>query len=81
MLGWTGHVLRVDLTRKRFSRETFDEPFAHKWLGGRGFALKTLSDELEPGIDPLGPENKFIVALGPNASIAAPNMDKTVVTE
>jgi len=79
MFGWTGNVLRVDLTRKRFSRETFDEPFAHTWLGGRGFALKTLWDELEPGIDPLGPENKFIVALGPIAGIAAPNTGKTVV--
>ncbi len=79
MFGWTGNILRVDLTAKSFKVETFDEEFAHKWVGGRGFALKTLWDELESGIDPLGPENKFIVALGPIAGIPAPNTGKTVV--
>ncbi|MDR7542704.1 MAG: aldehyde ferredoxin oxidoreductase family protein [Armatimonadota bacterium] len=79
MFGWTGNILRVDLTHKTFRRETFDEAFAHKWIGGRGFAVKTLWDELEPGIDPLGPKNKFVVALGPIAGIAAPNTGKTVV--
>ncbi len=79
MYGWTGNILRVDLTTKTFRREAFSEEFAHTWVGGRGFALKALWDELEPGIDPLGPKNKFIVALGPIAGIPAPNTGKTVV--
>ena len=79
MNGWTGNILRVDLTTKTFRKETFSEEFAKKWVGGRGFALKILWDELKPGIDPLGPENKFIVALGPIAGIPAPNTGKAVV--
>jgi aldehyde:ferredoxin oxidoreductase len=79
MNGWTGHFLRVNLTEKTFKKESFSEDFARKWIGGRGFAVKILYDELAPGIDPLGPDNKFIVALGPIAGIPAPNTGKAVV--
>ena len=79
MNGWTGQILRVNLSTKTFKKETFGEEFAQKWIGGRGFAVKILYDELKPGIDPLGPDNKFIVALGPIAGIPAPNTGKTVV--
>jgi len=79
MNGWTGQILRVNLTAKTFRVETFTEEFAHKWIGGRGFAAKILYDELKPGIDPLGPDNKFIVAVGPIAGIPAPNTGKAVV--
>jgi aldehyde:ferredoxin oxidoreductase len=79
MKGWTGQILRIDLTERTFRTESFSEEFAHTWIGGRGFAAKILYDELAPGIDPLGPENKFIVALGPIAGIPAPNTGKAVV--
>src|SRR5512136_834032 len=79
MNGWTGQILRVNLTTKTHRTETFGEDFARKWVGGRGFAVKILYDELAPGIDPLGPDNKFIVALGPIAGIPAPNTGKAVV--
>jgi aldehyde:ferredoxin oxidoreductase len=52
MNGWTGQILRVNLTAKTFKKESFSEEFAAKWVGGRGFAVKILYDELKPGIDP-----------------------------
>ena len=79
MKGWTGNILRVNLTNRTFKKESFTEEFAKTWVGGRGFAAKILFDELKPGIDPLGPENKLIVALGPIAGIPAPNTGKAVV--
>jgi len=79
MLGWTGHILRVNLTTRTHEKESFTEEFARTWVGGRGFAAKILFDELAPGIDPLGPENKLIVALGPISGIPAPNTGKAVV--
>ncbi len=79
MKGWTGYILRVNLTDKTWKKESFTEEFAKKWVGGRGFASKILFDELKPGIDPLGPENKLVVALGPIAGIPAPNTGKVVV--
>ncbi|MCX5789294.1 MAG: aldehyde ferredoxin oxidoreductase family protein [Elusimicrobia bacterium] len=79
MKGWTGYILRIDLSKKTFKKESFTEEFARKWVGGRGFAVKLLWDELKPGIDPLGPENKLIVAVGPLAGATVPNAGKTVV--
>ncbi|RLE01319.1 MAG: aldehyde ferredoxin oxidoreductase, partial [Candidatus Aminicenantes bacterium] len=79
MYGWTGKILRINLSSKTYRQETYSEEFAHKWVGGRGFAVKILWDELKPGIDPLGPDNKLIVAVGPIAGIPAPNTGKTVV--
>ena len=79
MHGWMGQILRVDLTTRTWRREAFTEEFAHAWIGGRGFAVKILYDELRPGIDPLGPENKLVVAVGPISGISAPNTGKTVV--
>lgn len=79
MFGWTGKILRVNLSTKTHKEENYSEEFAHKWVGGRGFAVKILYDELKPGIDPLGPDNKLIVAVGPIAGIPAPNTGKTVV--
>jgi aldehyde:ferredoxin oxidoreductase len=79
MLGWNGYILRVNLTTRTHEKEAFTEEFARTWVGGRGFAAKILFDELLPGIDPLGPENKLVVALGPISGIAAPNTGKAVV--
>lgn len=79
MKGWTGYILRVNLTDKTWKKEAFTEEFATTWVGGRGFAAKILFDELRPGIDPLGPENKLVVALGPISGIPAPNTGKAVV--
>ncbi len=79
MNGWTGQILRVNLTDGTHRVETFSEDFANTWIGGRGFAAKILYDELAPGIDPLGPDNKLIVAVGPISGIPAPNTGKTIV--
>ena len=79
MDGWTGQSLRVNLTSRTSRIETFSEEFANTWIGGRGFAVKILYDELAPGIDPLGPDNKLVVAVGPISGIPAPNTGKTIV--
>ncbi len=79
MKGWTGKYLRINLSKKQIKKEEYDLEFAHKWVGGRGFAIKILWDELKPGIDPLGPENKLIVALGTLSGLTAPTSAKAVV--
>ena len=65
MNGWTGHILRVNLTTKTFKKEPFSEEFARKWVGGRGFAVKILYDELKPGDRPPRPREQ--VHRGPGA--------------
>jgi aldehyde:ferredoxin oxidoreductase len=39
--------------------------WAQKYLGQRGLATKYLTEEIDPKVDPLSPENKMIMATGP----------------
>lgn len=71
--------MRVNLTRQKASPQTYDAETAEKFLGGRGFAAKILWDELKPGINPLSPENRLILAAGPLTGFALPSSGKLVV--
>jgi aldehyde:ferredoxin oxidoreductase len=63
--GYNGKVLRVNLTNGKCSIEEPSEDYYKRYVGGRGFIIHTLLTELQRGIDPLGPDNKLIFALGP----------------
>jgi len=67
--GYMGRILRVNLSTKGITTEPLQEEIARKFIGGKGLAAKILFDELKPGIDPLGPENKLVVADGPMGAI------------
>jgi aldehyde:ferredoxin oxidoreductase len=73
--GWTGTVLRVDLTSGKISKEPLNEQWAREFVGGRGVAARYLFEECDPQVDPLSPENRLIFATGPltatNASCGA----------
>ena len=79
MFGWTGVFLRVDLSKDEAVAESYDVGMALNFIGGRGFATKILWDELEPGLNPLSPENKLIFAAGPLTGLGLPNSGKLVV--
>ncbi|MDO8055479.1 MAG: aldehyde ferredoxin oxidoreductase N-terminal domain-containing protein, partial [Candidatus Hermodarchaeota archaeon] len=78
MKGWTGQLLRVNLTSKEARAEKYPKDFALQFVGGRGMAAKILWDEVPKGTDPLSPGNKFIAAAGPLSGLAMPNVGKTV---
>jgi aldehyde:ferredoxin oxidoreductase len=63
--GYNGKILRVNLTENNVYTQAIDELFCRKFLGGAGFVTYFLWKELRQGIDPLGPDNKLIFALGP----------------
>lgn len=65
MKGVNGKFLRVDLSTSRISIEERPEDYYELYLGGRGFIIQTLLEEVPKAADPLGPENKLIFALGP----------------
>ena len=70
--GYTGTILRIDLGTETFQKESLPERTARLFLGGAGFIVKYLYDELQPGIDPLGPENKLVIAVGPATGSSIP---------
>jgi len=78
-MGYRLRLLRVDLDRRDYSVEEIDSGLTAKFIGGRGIAAKLLYDELERGIDPLGPENKLIVAAGPLTGQRLPSSGKLVL--
>ena len=71
MGGYKNRILRVDLTNRTLSEESLSEELIHDYIGGRGFGIKLLYDELKPGIDPLGEENELIFIAGPLAGTNA----------
>ncbi|MEE8355151.1 MAG: aldehyde ferredoxin oxidoreductase family protein [Candidatus Bathyarchaeia archaeon] len=63
--GYTGKVLRIDLTKRTSKVTELERTLARGFLGGRGFNVKRMYDEIPPGTDPLGPANKIYFATGP----------------
>jgi aldehyde:ferredoxin oxidoreductase len=63
--GYCGKLLRVNLSNSKITIENLDPLFCRKYLGGSGFIAYFLLKEVKSNIDPLGPENKLIFALGP----------------
>lgn len=63
--GYAGKILDVDLSREKTVTKDLMKDLAADYIGGNGFIARMLFDNLSPGIDPLGPENILIFALGP----------------
>lgn len=79
MFGWTGKFLHVNLSRGKAVADAYDATIAKNFLGGRGFAIKILWEELSRGTDALSPENKLVFAAGPLTGFALPSSGKLVV--
>ncbi len=73
--GWTGTVLRVNLTRGTIKKEPLREDWARDFVGGRGLGARYLWEESDPTVDPFSPKNKMLFVTGPltgtNASCGA----------
>jgi len=70
--GYAGKVLRINLTNRSFSEEPLSEELAKKYLGGAGFAIKYLFDEVPRGTGALDEGNKIIFSVGPLTGTKAP---------
>ncbi len=64
MSSYKSQFLRIDLSKKIYWIEKIPEEVKRDWIGGRGFGIRYLYEELRPGIDPLGPENKLFFLTG-----------------
>ncbi|BBO90303.1 aldehyde ferredoxin oxidoreductase family protein [Desulfosarcina ovata] len=55
-------IIRINMTDQSIHYE--DVPSEYQMLGGRGLTSTIISKEIVPTCDPLGPENKLIIAPG-----------------
>lgn len=78
LCGWTGKILRVDLSKGETSAiHTAD--YVPRFVGGLGVAAKIAWDELEPGVGPLSPQNMLFVMVGPLTGTLASGAGRVVV--
>jgi len=73
MNGWTGTILRVNLTTGAVSRQATNMEDARLYLGARGLGDKIYIDEMDPKVDPLSPDNMMVFAPGPFTGTFAPS--------
>lgn len=79
MYGYCGNVIRVNLTDGSIKKEVLDLEKAKKYIGSRGLGVKTFLDEVDPRVDPLSEENKFIIAAGPLTGAPVPTGGRYMV--
>lgn len=79
MYGWWGRILRIDVSKRKYVVQELDPSIYSNYIGGRGLAVKILWDELVPGVDPLSPYNKLVIASGPLSGLPLPSSGKLVV--
>ena len=72
MGGWTGKLLRVDMTAGTAVAEDIPQEWMQEYIGGRGLADRYLYEEMDPAVDALSPDNVLIFATGPLTGTCAP---------
>jgi aldehyde:ferredoxin oxidoreductase len=76
--GWTGKLLRVNLTERRLSEiSTLD--YTDRFIGGKGIGEKIYWDEYKTGLDSYHPESPLILMTGPLAATAAPSGSRWLI--
>ena len=80
MYGWTGTVLCINLSSKKFEKQPLKENLRLNFLGGRGINSKLLYQEIPPHLDPLTPENIIILGSGPLSGTTAPSCPRCTIT-
>ncbi|MEW6375555.1 MAG: aldehyde ferredoxin oxidoreductase family protein [Thermodesulfobacteriota bacterium] len=78
MKGYAGKLLRVNLSEGKISKEEISESMKKDFLGGRGFGVKLLWDEVKQ-INPLSEGNKIIFSTGPLTGQSLPSSGKMVI--
>lgn len=77
--GYTGKLLRINLTDRQYTAEDIPVKILSDFIGGRGLTAKYCYDEIQPGTDPLGPDNKLLFATGPLTGTRMPSSGRFVV--
>ncbi|KAB0663677.1 aldehyde ferredoxin oxidoreductase family protein [Oryzomonas japonica] len=70
MNGWTGTILRVDLSAGTAQREAIPPQLLEEYLGGRGLGVRLMRDRFR--LPPLDPAMPLIFAVGPLCGTPAP---------
>ena len=79
MKGVNGKILKVDLSKQEYSVDEHDDNFYRKYIGGRGFALYYMHQEMDPKVDPLSPENMLVFSTSIIVGAPGPAIPRLIV--
>lgn len=71
--GFTGKILRVNLTNGKITIQDHPRELMKGYLGGRGSNIRIIWDEVGVDTDPLGPDNVVVFGAGPLVGTLAPS--------
>lgn len=77
MHGYGGKILNINLTSGKISTEETSKELVTKYLGGDGFGVKLLYENLKPKTVPLSPENIIVISPGLLTGTPTPTAGKT----
>ena len=78
--GWTGKLLRVDLSKRKILLEEIPKKWLINLIGSAGINAKILYDEVEATVDPFDSENRLIFGFGPLCGTLAPSSSRYTIT-
>ncbi|MBM3187727.1 MAG: aldehyde ferredoxin oxidoreductase, partial [Chloroflexi bacterium] len=78
LYGWTGKILRVDLSNGAVST-TDTAAYVSQFIGGLGMAARIAWDELKPGVDAFDADNMLFIMVGPLTGTMASGASRVLV--
>ena len=79
LYGWTGKILRVDLSEQKSVIEDV-MPYTESFIGGRGINVKIIYDEINNKVSPFDPENPICIGPGVLAGSPVPCSSRSTIT-
>lgn len=73
-------ILTVELSKGFMEEREVAPNLLEEYLGGRGLGARLLYDLVPAGVDPLGPDNVMIFAVGPLTATKTPTAGRSSVT-
>lgn len=77
--GYMGKILRVNLSSGDIKIEDLDLDFARDYVGGSGFGIRYIYDEVPPETDALSEQNKICFFTGPLVGTPSPSTGRYMV--
>ncbi len=73
---YSGQVLHVNLTTGEIERKPVRQEWLKEYIGGWGLATRYYVDLVDPGVDPLSPDNAVVIMTGPLCGTLAPTASR-----
>jgi aldehyde:ferredoxin oxidoreductase len=79
MKGYKDCVIRVDLSSGQIEKEPLNRTYIQQYMGGEGYGIALLWDEMPHNADPFSPENILSFNTGPLTGTPTPSASRTSI--